>query len=330
MIWLWLLWTLAGLVVLILLAGLSVHSYIAWKHLGTICRIFQEKPIFIIPFGKPVDGGEDIDIPSTDGVVLKACYIKTKHPRKGVIFFGLEFGSKRWSCVPYCEFLIDAGYDVFACEARGQGDTPTANGYEPLQWVTSAEVEDYRSAVEYLKSRPDADPRGIGLFGLSKGGSLGLFVASSDPYIRCFVTDGLFGTITTMVPYMAQWVLIYTKWTTFASYLPKWYFRRLGKMAMHRIERQRNVHYPSLVRVLKKLAPRPLFMIHGGGDNYIKPDMARSLFDIADEPKEFWLVEKAKHNQAFHLAADEYKRRVLAFFDAHLAEKTTQEKPVTV
>ena len=60
-------------------------------------------------------------------------------------------------------------------------------------------------------------------------------------------------------------------------------------------------------------------MIHGGGDTYIKPDMARALFDCAGEPKEFWLVEKAKHNQALHVAGDEYRRRVLAFFDQHLA-----------
>ena len=50
-----------------------------------------------------------------------------------------------------------------------------------------------------------------------------------------------------------------------------------------------------------------------------KPDMARTLFDQASEPKELWIVDKAKHNQAFHLANEEYKRRVLAFFDRHLA-----------
>jgi fermentation-respiration switch protein FrsA (DUF1100 family) len=60
-------------------------------------------------------------------------------------------------------------------------------------------------------------------------------------------------------------------------------------------------------------------MIHGGADNYIKPDMARALFELAGSPKEFWLVDKAKHNQSIHLAADEYKRRTLAFFDQHLA-----------
>ena len=319
MIWVWLAIALGALFVLILIALLVIHTLILWKYLDVIARIVQEKPLFIIPFGKPTPDAEDLSIPSKDGVVLKACYFKTKKPRKGVVFFGLEFGSKRWSCLAYCEFLLDAGYDIFACETRGQGETPTFEGYEPLQWITDHEIHDYTAAINYLKARPDAHPNGAGLFGLSKGGGVGLFVASSNPFLRCFVTDGIFGTLTTMVPYMAQWVMIYTRYRFFAKYLPKRYLRHLAKRTMRRIEAERKVHYPSLARVLRHLAPRPLLMIHGGGDNYIKPDMARTLFDQAGQPKELWIVDKAKHNQAFHLANEEYKRRVLAFFDRHLA-----------
>ena len=59
-------------------------------------------------------------------------------------------------------------------------------------------------------------------------------------------------------------------------------------------------------------------MIHGGADTYIKPDMARALFAKARQPKEFWLVAGAKHNQALHQTKEEYQRRVLDFFDRHL------------
>jgi pimeloyl-ACP methyl ester carboxylesterase len=317
-IWLWLSMSLAVVGALTLIGAYAFHVYIVRKYIGVVARIFQEKPLFMIPFGKPREDAEDLNIPSTDGVILKGCYLKTKQPRQGVIFFGLEFGSKRWSCVPYCDFLLDAGYDIFACEARGQGDTPTSGDYEPLQWITEYEIYDYKAALAYLKSRPDADAHGVGLFGLSKGGGAGLFVAADDPYIRCCVTDGIFGTLTTVVPYMAQWVMIYTKRHLLASFLPKWYFRLLAKRMLRGVAAERRVHYPSLAPVLRKLAPRPLFMIHGGADSYIKPEMARSLFDSAQPPKELWIVDNAKHNQAFHLVGDEYKRRVRAFFDEHL------------
>src|SRR5207248_1837772 len=63
------------------------------------------------------------------------------------------------------------------------------------------------------------------------------------------------------------------------------------------------------------------FMIHGGGDTYIKPEMAQALFARAKPPKEIWVVEGAKHNQAIQIAGDEYHRRVCAFFERHLARE---------
>jgi fermentation-respiration switch protein FrsA (DUF1100 family) len=50
--------------------------------------------------------------------------------------------------------------------------------------------------------------------------------------------------------------------------------------------------------------------------------MARALFAHARQPKELWVVPDAKHNQAPQQAPDEYRRRVLAFFDRHLARET--------
>lgn len=322
-------WTVVAVVLAALVGVGLVGAVVAWRfhrnvmtnYLGVVARIFQEKPLFQIPYGQPQPDAEETLIPAEGVDGLRGCYLKAlaPGPRKGVILFGLEFGSNRWSCVPYCGFLREAGYDVFACETRGQGQTKTINGYDPLQWVTEFEVADYRAILGYLKGRTDADPRGVGLFGLSKGGSAGLLVAAEDPFVRCCVTDGAFGTLTTMIPYMSQWVMIYTKRKWFARWLPPWYLRIVAKDTLRQVEVERKVKYPSLAAAMGRISPRPLFMIHGGADTYIKPDMARRLFDEARAPKELWVVEKAKHNQAFHLAAEEYKRRVREFFDRHLA-----------
>ncbi len=61
-------------------------------------------------------------------------------------------------------------------------------------------------------------------------------------------------------------------------------------------------------------------MIHGANDTYIKPDMARRLFRYGSDPKELWIVEGAKHNQALTVAGEEYCRRVLEFFNLHMVE----------
>jgi pimeloyl-ACP methyl ester carboxylesterase len=302
----------------ILLILVALHFHLRWNYLHYVLRIFQEKPLFIIPRGQPVDGAESLRIPTTDGLALQGCYLRARTPRRGVILFGLEFGSNRWSCVPYCEPLLEAGYDVFALEPRNQGDSDSLAGYDPLQWVTDYEVDDARAALAYLKARPDADPRGLGFFGISKGAAAGLLAGADDPYIRCFLTDGVFATKTTMVPYMRKWYRIYNNQYALQGLLPSWYYGLIADVGLKQIAAQRRCRFPFLERAFAKLAPRPLLMIHGGGDTYIKPEMAEALFDRAGGPKEFWLVDKAKHNQALHLVPDEYQRRVLEFFDRHL------------
>jgi pimeloyl-ACP methyl ester carboxylesterase len=323
------LWTGVGILLSLPLALLvfliGLHFYLRWRYLDYVVRIFQEKPLFVIPRGQPIEGAEDVRLTTSHGLTLQGCYLRTKAAkRRGVILFGIEFGSNRWSCVPYCETLLEGGYDIFAFEPRGQGDSPCQPGYEPLQWVTNHEVNDFKRAVAYLKGRPDADPRGIGLFGISKGGTAGLLVAADDPYVRCFVTDGIFATYTTMVPYMRKWYAIYNDHYIMQALIPMWYYGLIGQVGLRRIARARHCLFPPLEKRIGKLAPRPLLMIHGGGDTYIKPEMAKAVFDRANEPKEFWLVEGAKHNQALHQVKDEYQRRVLDFFNERLAEQPSK------
>jgi pimeloyl-ACP methyl ester carboxylesterase len=309
------LWFVVPALVVLTLAG--VNFYLRWKYLHLIVRIFQERPLFVIPRGQPTPDAEEVELRTPDGLKLFGCYLRTPKKRRGVVLFGLEFGSNRWACRPYCERLLENGYDIFACETRGQGDSDCQPGYEPLQWVTDYEVSDLKTALAYLKARPDADPAGVGFFGISKGAGAGLIAAASDPYVRCCVTDGAFGTYTTLVPYMRQWFRIYDDRLWIQGLVPSWYYGWIGLAGLRRIEGETGCRFAHVEPALARLAPRPLLMIHGEGDTYIKPAMARTLFGRAGEPKELWLVEGAKHNQALQVAGDAYHEHVLAFFRQH-------------
>jgi pimeloyl-ACP methyl ester carboxylesterase len=300
----------------------ALWFYLVRRFQDNLVRIFKEKPLFIIPRGQPVPDAEDVHLTTDDGLTLRGCYLHTTAPRRrGVILFGLEFGSNRWSCVPYCEALRRDGFDIFAFEFRGQGESDRQEGYEPLQWVTDHELRDMRAALTYLKTRPDADPRGVGFFGISKGGTAGLFAGAADPYVRCFVTDGIFATYTTMVPYMRKWIAIYGTQPWLQRLIPSWYYGLYATTSLKRVALETNCVFPHLEPLMRRLAPRPLLMIHGGADTYIKPEMAQALFRRARQPKEIWLVEGAKHNQALHVAGDDYRRRVCGFFRQHLADR---------
>jgi uncharacterized protein len=318
--WLWLaLGLVAGILLAIGIFAAALFRYLCSRYLDYVVRIFEEKPLFVIPWGAPRDDAEEVLFPTENGLTLCGYYLRTTIPvRKGVILFGLEYGSKRYTCVPYGQSLLEAGYDVFTFETRSQGESDSQPNYEPLQWVTNYEVADYKAALAYLKQRPDADPRGVGFFGISKGAGAGLIAGADDPYVRCFVTDGVFATRSTMLPYMRKWVAIVSTRYWLQKVLPLSFYGLIADKALKRISERRACEFPSLERCLPRLAPRPVLMIQGGSDTYITKDMARSLFRRMRRPKQLWVVEGAKHNQAFQVAGAEYASRIGQFFDSHL------------
>ena len=175
-----------------------------------------------------------------------------------------------------------------------------------------------RAAVAYLKARPDAPADGIGILGVSKGGSVGLLVAADDRWVKCVATDGAYATYTTMVPYMRRWVSIYSSRKWLQANMPDWLYGTIGSVAIREAADRRAVQFLSVERAVKRMR-QPLLMIHGGADTYIKPEMAEALFARAgSRDKTLWLVPQAKHNQALHAAGDEYHRRLAAFFTRHL------------
>ncbi|QEL14388.1 alpha/beta hydrolase [Limnoglobus roseus] len=300
---------------------LSCYLYYRWNYIHVITRIFQERPLFIIPRGEVNAAAEDVRITTADGRLLRGCYLKTPAAdRKGVILFGLEFGSDRWSCQSYCEKLVAEGYDVFAYEPRNQGDSDKDANYEPLQWVTDRDLADARAALKYLHYRPDADPHGVGIFGVSKGGSLGLLLAAEDRLVRCVVTDGAFGTYTTMVPFIRKWVGIYIKrreWLR--TRIPDWFYGALANAALSDVQKLRHLEFVSVEKAVRRMR-QPWLVIHGAADTYIKPEMAETLLGQAKRvtAKELWMVDGAKHNMALHVAGESYHANLVAFFDKHL------------
>jgi pimeloyl-ACP methyl ester carboxylesterase len=321
-------WTALGLFLLVLplllVAGLVgyIYYFVRKNLLGQLERAFVEKPLFIIPRGEPDARAEEVRFPTADGRHLQGIYFKTDvTPRKGVILFGIEYGSDRWSCRPYCDPLLAAGYDIFAYEPRNQGKSDAIPGYEPLQWIANCEVEDARAALAYLKTRADRDERGVGLFGVSKGANVGLALASEDPWVRCVATDGAFGLVSVMLPYMRHWIRIYNKNFLVHGLMPAWFYAHMARAGIRRVQRARKVGFFHLEERMDHLR-QPLLMIHGEADSYIKVEMARALFRRAVGPKEFWAVPGAKHNLSITVAGPEYARRVVAFFDQHLKQES--------
>ncbi len=158
--------------------------------------------------------------------------------------------------------------------------------------------------------------------------------AAKDPGVWGVTTDGAFPTRGTMLAYILRWAEIYVGLQDLlearadpgVSISSRWSSRK-------RIQRKLKCRFPDVERGTARLAPRPLLMIHGEKDSYIGPGIARGLFAAAGDPKELWIVPKAKHNRCREVAGTEYSDRVAAFFLANAprvskpVERTAAKKP---
>jgi pimeloyl-ACP methyl ester carboxylesterase len=288
-------------------------AYLVIRYAPIIGRIFEEKPLFF-PLRVAPRSGEEVRFSASDGLELGGTYVPTPaESRVGVLVFCHEYLSDRWSFQPYIAPLLDLGFDIFSFDFRDHGASGSASEYRPLQWVSDHEVRDLRAALAYLRSRPDRDPAGFGLFGVSRGGGTALVVAAEDPGVWGVVTDGAFPTRGTMNAYIRRWAQIYVS-TGFYGHLPAWIYTFVGWAARVRSQKRLSCRYPSIERAVSRLAPRPWLMIHGAKDTYIGPEIARSLFARAGDPKEFWLVPLAKHNRCREVQPEAYAERIQHFF----------------
>ena len=322
------LWTLIGLFGLVVVVLAARTFLIIRRYSPPIRRIFEEDPIFMPAEGVQHPEAEEVEFNTPEGLTLRGSYLATEGGNsKGVVVFCHEFRSDRWSGMPYWEVLHKNGFDIFAFDFRNHGESDKDPAYAPRHWVTNYELDDLAAALTYLRSRFGARELPIGLLGISRGGGTAIGVAVSNHSVRCLVTDGAFPTHSTMLAYMKKWMLLVVGETWWMKILPSWYLALIRDVVLSRIGRDLGCHFCRLERCIRRLAPRPILMIHGGRDSYIRPDIARGFYECASDPKELWIVQGARHNACLETASNEYRSRVLQFFHLHLAgERAAAER----
>src|SRR5262249_27311207 len=188
-------------------------------------------------------------------------------------------------------------------------------------------VSDLRAALTYLRTRPDRDAAGFGLFGVSRGGTTALLVTAEERDVWGVITDGAFPTIGTMMVFILRWAELYLRNPVTRRMGPRWLYRRLARSGRRRSERRRGCRFPDLEKAVTRLAPRPWLAIHGQRDTYISPEVVEELFDRVNGPKELWLVPDAKHNRCREREPEAYAGRLLDFVDRYAPRRPITESP---
>ena len=296
--------------------GMAFLIYMTIKYAPIIGRKFEEPPLFMPPRMIPEEKGDEVVFRTQDGLLLSGSYLRARtEERAGILVYCHEFLSDRWSYRPYIDHLRDLGFDIFTFDFRSHGTSQSEVGYTPIHWASDREVDDLRSALAYLRSRPDRDPAGFGLFGVSRGGTTALLVASAEVDVWGVITDGAFPTIGTMVAYALKWTELYVRTPFLQKLLPLWLYHVLAWSGRRNSERRLKCRFPDVERAVSRLAPRPWLMIHGSRDTYISPQIANELFRLGNGPKELWLVPDAKHNRCRDREPEAYAARLLDFID---------------
>jgi len=305
---------------------LAFAAVVVAKYVRISLNVFCTTPAPVITGGRDftILRGEEVRFRSFDGTSLRGMWLRASNrpQRKGAIVFCHESASDMYSCSRYARPLLEAGFDVFTFDFRGHGDSSAA-GYKPLQWPSDKELADVLGATAYVEDVLESEGRGrnVGVFGISRGAGAAILAASSDPYIACVVCDGAFGTAEISTYLMKRWASIFARVKLVYENHPDAFWRFLYwcmiRLAQPRLRRR----FPSVVKALRNMAPRPILFIHGQRDSFIPAEQGRLLYEQAEEPKYLWIVPKAKHNQSVMIAPAEYAARTVAFFREHLARE---------
>lgn len=106
--------------------------------------------------------------------------------RRPAIVVGHGFGVLKESLAAVGEFFSLAGYVTLAIDYRTFGESA---GEPRGQLFPLWQVEDFRSAISYLQTRPDVDPDAIGIWGASFGGAVVIWTAAVDRRVKAVVAE---------------------------------------------------------------------------------------------------------------------------------------------
>jgi fermentation-respiration switch protein FrsA (DUF1100 family) len=286
------------LIDLLALAGIFLASTLAlaWLLAGQMVR--RRKP-------DPPCTPEDFDLPfehvtftARDGLKLGGWLAGEAGRRPTIIFCAGMFGSMDGDTHMLPPFIA-AGFDVLQFDWRGHGISDGRRNTLALH-----ETQDLLGAIDFLQAQ---GVQRIGLMGFSMGGAVALRVAADDRRVACVVCDGGFVHIAHALEGFAAE----------RTHLPLkpllWLVMRLVEVRLGaRLDQASPLPHAG------RIGPRPALFIHGADDVLVPRADQDALFAACGEPKSLWRVEGAGHREAYKVAPEEYKRRVLDFFRVNL------------
>ena len=247
---------------------------------------------------------EKVTVAGSKGATLAGRFFKGETTRTIVLLHG--YGGNQDEMLPVADALHEAGYSVFTYDQRGSGDSTGEVTFG------AREQDDLISAVDYLVSRSDVDGEQLGALGFSMGGATTLLTAAREPRLKAVVADSAWSDV-------RHWL----RPSVGDSFLhPR---DRFTALSLKLAELRTGIDLDDLrpAEVIDRISPRPILLVHGGGDTVIPAAEAKRNFAAAREPKKLVLVPGAGHGETIAPGEPSTQSDVLEFFDRALERART-------
>jgi fermentation-respiration switch protein FrsA (DUF1100 family) len=183
--------------------------------------------------------------------------------------------------IPIIRQLQSTGFNVLMFDYRGYGKSEGSPDEEGI-------YKDGKAVLDYTLTLPEVNPKRIVLWGTSLGGAVVIEVATQRT-AAALILEATFTSMQEMAG-------------IHYSFLPARYILRTK---LNSIEKISSIHIPIL-------------SIHGTEDEIVPLDMGKELFDKANEPKEFYEIPGADHNNTFFVGGTKYYTTVKEFVNKYL------------
>lgn len=246
---------------------------------------------------------EIISFLTLDKIKIVGSYIKGYKQSTIILLHG--YGRSKEQMLPQALFLNKAGYNILMFDFRASGESGG-------KYITFGHRErrDLDGAIKYLKERRDVDTTKLGILGFSMGGAVALMKAGDYPEIKAIVISSTYARFKTII------------WQNFKRYLKGFPFFPLGYVTLWVIKFRTGISFLQInpIFYLKKLKEKPLFLIHGAHDKKAPIQNAMEIYKKAPWLEQFWFVKHADHDDLYEVTKEEYKEKVLTFFNKHLPD----------
>lgn len=250
---------------------------------GVLARRFENRLIFFPPrypegFAAPEAGGllpEEVWVRAADGVRLNGYFLAARGSSKALLWFhgNAENIGMGWERLRALERL---GVNILAVDYRGYGKSEGSPDEAGV-------YRDGEAAYRYLAESRGFDPKNIFIYGHSLGGAVAVEIASRHASGGLVVESSF-----TSLPAMARHI---------------YHFPGAGYFARSRFD--------SLAKIARVRAP--VLVIHGTQDDVVPFEMGRKLYEAAREPKTFYPIEGARHDDPYIVGGQAYYTRLREF-----------------